>query len=288
MTAAPIQAWPVLRQLRQSVYKQRFGADVVAATAQLHPWLSCGRVSKSIHAAADGSFLYVAAAKNASSTIRAALQSAQGQQQNLPATSRFPPTDAQKRDGQFLLSLLDMGAERFHALLADPACLKLAFVRNPYVRLASAWSNKMRPLEADPAMPSSYAVRLERTRRRRMRRLFGITAPFIRAVSFRQFAQQVCRQNPLYHDVHWMPQTDQLYCQTIRYDFIGRIETLEQDIGRVMAKLNKQTPSVLALNTTACRLPLHTLYDENLRAMVYEKYRSDFETFSYPPELPPV
>jgi len=62
---------------------------------------------------------------------------------------------------------------------------------------------------------------------------------FVGDVTFLEFVQYVIREkySKKRRDIHWMPQYKHCNPCLIKYDFIGRYETLEEDAKHVLAKV---------------------------------------------------
>jgi hypothetical protein len=145
-------------------------------------------------------------------------------------------------------------------------------MRNPYTRLLSCYINKFHEAVA-PEAPI-------------IRRLRGGSAPD----SFAAFVRQVVQQTDRQMDRHWRPQVTNLYFSRIRYAFIGRFEEYAGDFARAFAAIGVNCAVMPALrHLNRSQGPggrLRDFYDDELQALVYGRYREDFETFGYGPEVP--
>ena len=97
----------------------------------------------------------------------------------------------------------------------------------------------------------------------------------------------------------WRPVTLMCRFDSVRYSFIGRFETLQADVVRLMAatgmstegekrmwqRANGETRPLVSHDHPDYLLKLHHLYysddEHDLVAIVREKYRDDVETFGY-------
>jgi len=96
----------------------------------------------------------------------------------------------------------------------DSGYLVFGFVRNPYSRLFSAWSNKLKFVEP------GYAGRTAE-----IKRAIGCPDRDTAPVSFDEFVNYVCRyEDRLLCDHHWVLQSALLFPEVITYSFIGRTD----------------------------------------------------------------
>lgn len=287
----PIKSLPGLRHL--SRYHKLYRHNHLTAVRQLydfHPLLSLSYFNNNILCDKEKKWLYVAIAKNACTSIKAALREDQGDDNLVRLIQQGHPSAHDKTHqiaNGVMLALHEIGGDGLQQSYLDNSnCVKFCFVRNPYIRLISAWANKIdMPHPGDSQQGTKPVAAMHRERGRMLQRLFppGFRQP---PISFIRFIRQICRQPALYHDPHWMPQSDALFLDKIRYDFIGRVERLDEDWKKLMAKLGRPLPPLRRLNASAKTPPATDLFTPALRDMVYEKYRSDFEAFGYPHALP--
>jgi hypothetical protein len=167
--------------------------------------------------------------------------------------SLFPLTPAQLSAEQ---------VERFEHLF------KFTFVRNPYSRVLSAYLDKI--VKDD-----------EPGRRRKMRKALSGEAP-----SFEDFVRWLAKGG-LYEDVHWAPQSSILVIPVERFDFVGKLERLEDDFQRVMENLPAScrggggAVQTFAPHSTGAGDKESAYYTKELREIIARLYREDFELFGY-------
>ena len=137
---------------------------------------------------------------------------------------------------------------------------KFTVVRNPYTRTLSAYLDKV-----------------ERRAKRDNRES-----------SFRDFLLSLQR-GKLYANAHWAPQSALMLIPVERFDFIGKVETLEQDLAtikrRIRPDLEQPLTSVMT-NATGAGDRLRAYYDDELVALVQDLYRRDFTSFRYDTAFP--
>jgi hypothetical protein len=144
----------------------------------------------------------------------------------------------------------------------------VSFVRNPYTRLLSCYTNKIVP------------------RGEALKHLLGGAAP----VDFPAFARTVVAQRDRDMDTHWRPQTVNLFHGQIDYAFLGRFENFAADFARVFDVLQipvANRPASRHLNSSSrAGRSLAEFYSPEIQDLVYQRYRADFEAYGYPYELP--
>lgn len=137
---------------------------------------------------------------------------------------------------------------------------RFTFVRNPYVRVLSAYLDKIERKAAHGG----------------------------RAVSFLEFLRRLER-GELYRNAHWAPQASLLLLPVTEYDFIGRVESLERDLAAVLEILQgrpgDRTPRSALGNWTGAGGRLAQYYDDASLALVRRLYARDFEVFGYEPAI---
>ena len=95
-------------------------------------------------------------------------------------------------------------------------------------------------------------------------------------------------------DIHWMPFYDLIFPCRIRYDFIGKIEHLDEDAKYILRHgfsnlaANTHFPqSSRSMRTSSHGQSAKNVYDEiskdHIEKLKY-LYRYDFEAFGYDPE----
>lgn len=157
---------------------------------------------------------------------------------------------------------------------------RFTVVRNPYDRVLSAFLNKV-----------SLGEQGTDSRKRRFRVVpgWGEATPegFARFVAF-------IDEGGLRHDRHWWPQRDLLIMPPERFDLIGRLETLPEDMARLLAMIGRdpelarslEKPHPLEasqpLKITGATSKRAAFYTPQLSATVRRLYAADFEAFGYP------
>lgn len=140
-------------------------------------------------------------------------------------------------------------------------------VRDPYVRVLSAYLDKFRP-------GNKHLGRF----RERVERMDG------GQVSFRGFCRYLAAGGEA-EDAHWMRQT-RLVGLADRLDFVGRVESLATDLPAAMARIGDAGVGAEIRRAgpppTGASSRLDEHYDAECRGIVAEVYAADFARFGYP------
>jgi hypothetical protein len=88
----------------------------------------------------------------------------------------------------------------------------------------------------------------------------------------------------LYANAHWAPQSSLLLLPIERYDFIGRLENINEDLSTVFAHLGMKLvePTLAGPPPTNARDLVAKEYTPECRETLDRLYRRDFELFGYP------
>lgn len=101
---------------------------------------------------------------------------------------------------------------------------KFVFVRNPYARTLSAYLDKVhRKRQGSSGLEVVGQVDRQQARD-----------------GFREFLQSL-QHGKLFSNAHWAPQTSILLIPVERFDFIGRVETLDNDLNQVLERFSSHT-----------------------------------------------
>jgi hypothetical protein len=149
----------------------------------------------------------------------------------------------------------------------------IVFVRNPYERVLSAFRDKVGG--ANP-MFSKFPG-------------YGIDSPS----AFHQFVSALAN-GELYSDRHWYPQVDLLYKPISEFSFIGKLESIEHDMSRILNDLGLDAAYAQKLkglhnvstHSTGSSALIGQYFSANSAEKIYWLYRKDFEAFNFSREHP--
>lgn len=191
-----------------------------------------------------------------------------------------------------LLKLSDLDFDDQVQYLYSDNVFKFSFVRNPFTRILSAYKSKIdrlsRRFKFNPERPFNYPPKGQI-----IRALCGVAideqSDFNMKISFHEFLEVVCSQNEYEMDCHWKTQHKVLCVDHLDYNFIGRFETLNQDINLVSDKLGFSSDYAFGVsNETGSSALLDQYFTPDLVKMVVDKYQRDFEIFGYSEALQPL
>ena len=230
------------------------------AIAPLHPLVRAvppelrAPVLKRVFYAPEHRFIYFRVPKSANSTVVMSLATAMG------TAPRDHGGAGAKRAGNAVLRL----ALRLPAKLAE--CYKFTFVRDPYARALSAYLDKIAT-----GNPEFLGI------------IGGMIGRQGRSLSFADFLHRL-DDGYLTANIHWAPQADVIALPPARLDFVGRVETLEPDLARVMDRIFGPAGHRMVRRTEGVRSASRRLadfYGSAERRLVRKLYARDFELF-YP------
>ena len=146
-------------------------------------------------------------------------------------------------------------------LVEDGALYAFTFMRHPAARLVSCWADLIIPPHKDKIVQHNRQ------------------AAHMQGWPFEQFAARCCRQRDQEMNPHWAPQTTWLYRRgVLLVDDIYHIETMAEDWKKLQARLG--LPELDHLRKSDHR-PWQEICTPELRKMIYERYREDFELGGY-------
>lgn len=176
--------------------------------------------------------------------------------------------------------MVDCSLPEQQYLLTSPEVTRIAFVRNPYTRLLSAYNNKV-------VGSKRYGDIQERLIARR-----GFFPGFFNAKmpTFKEFVNYVFKIPDEHRDIHWRSQVNILHFNQLEYNFIGYIGSFQEDLAKLIAVNFNDKIEVNGLITKVDNPSTGLAFDEaylkqTLRK-VYTSYKSDFKLFGYKQSTP--
>ncbi|MEM1252666.1 MAG: sulfotransferase family protein [Cyanobacteria bacterium P01_H01_bin.21] len=179
---------------------------------------------------------------------------------------------------------------------------KFAFVRNPWSRLVSAYLNKF--VEAPSFQNHTFIPDNAREVISACYQAKDLQPDFQKMITFRQFLNYISKTPDDLLDGHWKPQY--LFLSDYAFDFIGRLENLEDDFETLREKLNlpvsipwsnktsskHSTDDSQQLENLADFYPTETIaltspskyqqfYTPDLIDLVRNRYEEDIKRFGY-------
>lgn len=215
-------------------------------------------------------YLYVETPKVACSSIKMTLQRLELDD---PHYSRPDFEDMHNRNFSPLLKPSQVG--NLDKFIARKDIFKFCFVRNPYTRLLSAWLEK---IAGNQPQKSQILLQLGREPLR-----------LEQEVTFSEFVQAVAAQPVSTMDPHWRMQYYQTFQPGLKFNFIGRFESLDADFRQVLSRLTDTFEPYVTKeerHRSSAGERLAEFYTPELIELVFDKYRTDFDYFGYAKKPP--
>jgi hypothetical protein len=132
--------------------------------------------------------------------------------------------------------LTDYSPAEVERILSDPSYFKFTFVRDPYSRTLSCYLNKFQN-RGEAYVRTEYRSFLAQLFDWRYAREVAIESE--PRPSFSAFVDEVAKQTPSEMNAHWAPQTLLCGLGEMPYDFVGKMEHLQDDVAYVLNKIGR-------------------------------------------------
>jgi hypothetical protein len=217
--------------------------------------------------------IYILVPKAASTRIRLTLAKATGQHMRTLDSGR-----RRKYRGPYGPRSMTVGS--FFRLATSRETLRFSFVRNPYARAVSCWADKFcnKPLVGGDVFVEFYLAN---------RREIDSNLPegADRTLSFFDFVVFAAAMAKRRCDIHIQTQHDILSMPGIKLDFVGKVESFQEDFVRVLDHISAsdavRRDAALPVNESHCD-DWRDYYTSELADRIYQAYECDFDHFGYP------
>lgn len=226
--------------------------------------------------------IYTAVSKNGCSTMKAFLYHLENFPKKLPHN-----VSPHNRSETGLKGADIIGDANFEKILSDSSVPKITIVRNPFLRVVSCYLNRISDFgtEAydfnrrfDEWIHNRVKILSHKTGRRcTIREAANVE------ISFKDFIEFICEQSEFEMDRHWVPQSAAIYHDVIQYDYIGRLEQLDeaqQHIAEIVG-INSEWQPNARLNKSGSVNDCSDFFNSDILKLFLSRYRKDFELFNY-------
>jgi hypothetical protein len=170
--------------------------------------------------------------------------------------------------------LADYAGEELERVLTEDGWFRFTVVRHPGTRLWSAWQSKL--LLREPRFVADFG---EEPWFPRM-----AETPADLVVDFRRFVAAL--PGGTAEDVHWAVQHD--LARQLPLTHVGRVEQLHETLALLQAQVSDERWPRETGRENRTKLPMPPdAYAGEAAAVLYERYRADFDQYGYEPERAP-
>ena len=232
------------------------------------PWRHIGR---GVYYGGNGAYLYQPIPKCACTTIKTLLLEFEG----LPVDENLWQRHSKKYNNFLGTSHLS-DQEQLNIFEGRTDTFKFVMVRSPYARLASVYCNKI--LKGPPHWVKQVA-------KASLEQGMALSDP----ISFEEFVAIVSRQSPRQMDPHWRAQYYVGRFQTIKFDFVGRMEMMPDHLIYALERIGAPEHLIERANerynVTGSDLDLWGTVSADVRKKFLDTFAIDFDTLHYPSRL---
>jgi len=174
-----------------------------------------------------------------------------------------------------LLSPYQLPSEMFDDIMSKGSeYFKFAFVRNPYSRLLSCYLDRILTISSTPS--------------KQFRRYINGMHLKSGDLTFKMFAEAICKQKPAEQNSHWRVQSDDILFDLYDFDHIAKFEKIWDEMefiskkiyGKVLPQMKNRNINSSPKKTDSDKKLLE-YYDQELADLVYDKFKADFINFNY-------
>lgn len=205
--------------------------------------------------------IYLAIPKNGTSTMLPILRALEFQNYSVEWKNRGKANDCAR-------SITDFGARSFCDILASGDWTKVCIVRDPALRVLSAYIDKI------GLGTSLSTVKLPKAAER-----FGFVEG--KGLSFERFLEGIASQKPTEMNNHWIRQVDLIAPKIIEWDFCFDLKNFDKKIREISERISKKTPvnfdsTVVKQNVSGAASYKH-LFSSKAMDLINEIYYEDAE-----------
>ncbi|KAK3881336.1 hypothetical protein Pcinc_014208 [Petrolisthes cinctipes] len=191
------------------------------------------------------------------------------------------PSDSVHRKNVFI-KLSDLEPEEIQLRLRTYS--KFLFVRHPIERLVSAFRNKFEKNYTSSAyFKKRFGMKIMRKYRT------GVDPSLLPAnghgVKFSEFTSYLIDTKPNQFNEHWAPMSSMCHPCFVRYDYIGKYETLAEDAEYILRQIGAPPslhfPEVVPSKTTAHVDSYFDMLSSKQQPNLIKIYEDDFRIFDY-------
>jgi predicted O-methyltransferase YrrM len=229
-------------------------------------------LSESCYYSKRGNYLYRAIPKCACTVVKTALLTLEGlpldpnpsrrhskKLNGFPGTERLTPEE----EGDLFAGRTDT--------------FKFVIVRDPYSRLASAYSDKI---------TKGYSKRGHFWIEKITKSAAEQNVKLSDKITFEEFVRVVSAQPFREMDIHWRQQYHVARFDLIKFDFIGRTEAISTDLGYILERLKAPADimhrAVQPLNISGASMAMWSTVSADVRKAFLKQFAIDFDTLRYP------
>lgn len=224
----------------------------------------------SSHISMKNDYVFVQISKAASSSVKWALQSLEFKD------TPWKLIDVNNKFYSPHLSPYQLKNEIVDDIFFSTKYKRFSFVRNPYTRLLSCYLHR---IIGEPTSVSN----------KELKKLTGGRGGD--QVSFAEFIEIISSQDSKSQEAHWRRQSDDLSIDEIKYDFIGKLENIDNDLSKMLEMIYSAENMIWLdgikkvdaspMKTGSSEKVKQYYKDEKIVRLIQDSFGKDFEVFGY-------